>query len=111
MPFTRDERAVIEDLLNKIEKLDRRLVDISETLIAVSNYLDIVGAKPSILELSDEELKEILRDAVRDIVRGIPVVKHTHESDTQGGDAFAKKGATLIEDSNIENEEEVPETP
>ena len=109
MPFTRDERAIIENIINKIDKLSRALDITNTTLATLSDYLDVIGAKTTIGDMSTEELKAAISNAVRAIVKSMGPVKHTHESSTQGGPCFAEKGAALISDTNIENEE--PETP
>lgn len=108
MPFTRDERAIIEELLNRMNTLDRRLDTLSNQVEGLANYLDLVGSKVTIGDMSETELKDILRGVVKDIIKGAPVSLHTHENDKEGGSAFAKKGATLIDDTNVENEEQEP---
>lgn len=105
MPFTRDERAIIEDILNRLDKLGAALDVHADTISSMNTFLNRLAGKITISDLSQEEIEDLIRGAVQKLIKGQNVNLHTHESDKEGGDAFAKKGASLIEEENIENEE------
>lgn len=97
MPLTRYERGVIEDLINRVVKLQDK-ADQLEADLNIANQAIVNLGGNNLLTLSTEEQASALEEAIKNIINKLNVKKHTHLSDEEGGDAFAKKGATLIEE-------------
>lgn len=101
MALTREERGTIEDMLNRIRKLEAEVSDQQiqiDGLLAGFNALD---SESNILDWTQKQLEDFLRPIIQKFQdkvgggRGIP--RHTHENDSEGGPCFAQRGATLIE--------------
>ena len=95
MALTREERCTLEDMLNRIRKLERQ---VSDQQIAIDGLLDGFNALDSegnILDWTQQQWDAWLRPFIRKYQRqdaGVPL--HNHESDLEGGPCFAQKGAT-----------------
>ena len=109
MTFTREERAVIEDMLNRIEALKSEIVSVRTQLNMVGDLSEVGAAKKTIADLSNSELKSLLAGVIK---QSGGLIKHNHKDDKEGGPCFAELGANLVEPL-IENEEgeTQPETP
>lgn len=97
MPFTDEERALIESLVVKCLDLQQNFNNLVDKVNKNTNWTLKHEYPRTILDLSEDEIKEKIRSAVNAILRGTPVKNHTHLNDQEGGPAFAKKGATLID--------------
>lgn len=96
MPLTRYERGVIEDIINKVIKQQESIDFLIAEISRLSEAVEKLGGN-NLLNLSTEEIIDIIEDAVRAIIKKALVKKHTHLTDLEGGPAFAEKGANLIE--------------
>jgi len=105
MPLTRYERGVLEDLMNKVLDQQKAIKFLESEVNRLNDAIVNLGGN-NVLELSEEEQADALSAAIRRVLRGLNVKLHTHLSDQEGGDAFAKKGATLIEELITTEEEE-----
>ena len=103
MPLTRYERGVIEDLMNKVLKLQEALNLLEGEVSRLNTAIANLGGS-NLLGLSEEEQADALEGAIKRVIKRLNVKNHTHLSDQEGGPAFAKKGATLISQNVEENE-------
>jgi len=103
MTFTREERAVIEDMRNKLNSLKETILYLNSRIENIANISDAAMSKKGIRDMSKSELEEILGSLLKN-----GLLPHNHTSDSQGGPAFAQLGATLIEGETLENSEETP---
>lgn len=108
MSLTRREREIIENMLNRLDNFKKDILQLDENLIVLSNAVSILSGRKNVCDLSKDELVLCIREAVEEITKTTKIKKHTHKNDKQGGPAFAKLGATLIEGEDIENEEPTP---
>ena len=108
MSLTRREREIIEDMLRKLDQLEENIFQLDTNLTVLSNAVSILSGRKNVCDLSKDELVLCIREAVEEITKTTKIKKHTHKNDKQGGPAFAKLGATLIEGEDIENEEPTP---
>ena len=104
MSLTRREREIIEDMLRKLDQLEENIFQLDTNLTVLSNAVSILSGRKNVCDLSKDELVLCIREAVEEITKTTKIKKHTHKNDKQGGPAFAKLGATLIEGEDIENE-------
>ena len=104
MSLTRREREIIEDMLRKLDQLEENIFQLDTNLTVLSNAVSILSGRKNVCDLSKDELVLCIREAVEEIIKTTRIKKHTHKNDKQGGPAFAKLGATLIEGEDIENE-------
>ena len=105
MSLTRREREIIEDMLRKLDQLEENIFQLDTNLTVLSNAVSILSGRKNVCDLSKDELVLCIREAVEEIIKTTRIKKHTHKNDKQGGPAFAKLGATLIEGQDIENQE------
>lgn len=96
MPLTRYERGVIEDLLNRVIEQQAILIDFQAEITRLNTAIENISGN-NLLQLSTEEQASAIEEAVKKIIKKLNIKMHNHLSDQEGGPAFAKKGATLIE--------------
>ena len=96
MPFTDEERALIESLVTKCLALQQALNTLVAQVDINTEWIINYEPPPTIQTLSPSDIKELIRKPVGELIRGTAIKIHTHLSDQSGGPAFAKKGAALI---------------
>lgn len=96
MPLTREERCVIEEVINRVAKLDERIAILEADVATLLEFSSQLKESGNFLDFSDDEIKDFIRESVRDLIKELAVKKHTHQTDEEGGPAFAQKGANLI---------------
>jgi len=97
MPFTREERQLIEEIVNRLIKLQNRVTTLEEDMFTVQEFLETLKNITAFSDLSDAEIKLKIANAVQELINELPTKLHTHLSDQEGGPAFARKGARLID--------------
>jgi len=97
MSYTREERQLIDKLVKRVIKLSDRQAELVKAVDTIENHLDDPSTA-TIGTLSKEELIPKIKEAVEDIIKQAPIKVHSHLSNQEGGPAFARKGATLIDD-------------
>jgi len=99
MALTREERGSIEDMLNRIRKLERQVSDQQIQIDGLLDSFNNLDSEGNILDWTQQQWDEWLRPFIRKYqseTQSVP--RHNHESDAEGGPCFAQKGATLIGD-------------
>ena len=108
MSLTRREREIIEDMLRRLDGLEEDIFQLDANLTILANAVAQLASRPTVCDISEERLVECITSAVQKIVGNTKIKKHTHKTAEEGGPAFAKLGANLIDGENIENEEPTP---
>ena len=108
MSLTRREREIIEDMLKRLDELEENVFQLDTNLTVLADAVSILSGKKNVCDLSKDELVLCIREAVEEITKTTSIKKHTHKTDKQGGPAFAKLGANLIDGEDVENEEPEP---
>lgn len=96
MPLTRYERGVIEDLINRVIDQQNAIIEIQKDIVTLKTTVENLAGN-NLLSLSTDEQVAAIEEAVKKIIKKQPIKKHTHLTNQEGGDAFAKKGASLID--------------
>lgn len=107
MPLTREERAVIEELIKRSNELTTQVNDLTSELSKVIGILNKKELDGDMRDWTAEQWANLLQPIIEQIINGgsgssfggtgVKVNKHDHTSDAEGGDAFAAKGARLVE--------------
>lgn len=108
MSLTRREREIIEDMLRKLDELEENIFQLDANLTILANTVSQLASRPTVCDISTKRLVECIRGAVEDIIKTTEIKRHSHQTAKQGGPAFAKLGANLIDGENIENQEPTP---
>jgi hypothetical protein len=95
MPLTRDERQLIEYLVKESGILGDKIKALEKQQEITEQALTNIQDSDNFLTLSDKDKIDAIRNAVEGITKSIPLRKHNHTSDSEGGDAYAAKGARL----------------
>lgn len=105
MPLTREERLVLEELIKKVVSLEKRLSISEQNIRILKEFIKLSEAEGNILNFTDAELIEFLGSAMKKLIgSGVIVSLHNHKDNLSGGDCFAKLGANLISEEDIEEE-------
>jgi len=98
MALTREERAKIQEMSKRIRNLESQVEDLQLLTNSMQDMLNALDAETNMSDWTQEQWAAFLRPFIGQFVNtGAAIPKHTHENDEQGGPAFAKLGATLVE--------------
>lgn len=102
MALTRQERLTIEETIKRIRKLEQQVASINSKISELENILNKMDLGTNMNDWTAEQWRSFLIPFIRAEVAKMPIKKHNHTNDSQGGDAFAELGARLVEEIDEE---------
>jgi len=105
MPFTREEKILIDKMVNEIKK-SRDLILELEDRLQIQEGIDHTHTRDFSRDFSEKEIRNTIAESVRRLIRSTNVPLHNHLDNQNGGSAFARRGASLVENIPVIAEEE-----
>lgn len=96
MSFTRSERVAFEEVVKRIRKLEDALAALDGRIVVLEDSINRLNSAGGLENFSTSEWKKLLSPIVAELIKGLPINKHNHKNNQQGGSCFAKLGASLI---------------
>ena len=97
MALTREERNSIEKLIKRVRDLETTVTNQGKTIDSLLLMVDNISSATNMADWTSAQWEEFLRPYILKYAsQSGNISLHDHTSDSQGGDCFAKKGASLI---------------
>ena len=97
MAFTREERLAIEKLIKKVRRLEGKVQGLELQVASLQSIVDAIDGESNILDWEGSQVEAFLKPYIlKYMKKGVSLPNHDHTNDSQGGDCFAKLGASLI---------------
>lgn len=107
MPLTREYVKVLQEIVRRLRKLERTTSNIELDIRELKDITSALDNEENILDWSSNQWKNFLTPFILEHIRtgggSTNISKHDHTTDTSGGDAFARKGAALVEEEPNQN--------
>ena len=100
MPYSREERDLMNKIVNNIKQLSEDVQSLNDRLLEIQGFIDSSKFHPDFRTLSKKEIEDTIQAAVQSIIKRTNVPLHTHLDNINGGPAFASKGARLVDNTN-----------
>jgi hypothetical protein len=100
MALTREERQAIEVLIKKVRSLEDKVNTLEILNDALQKIVDSIDSESNILDWSSEQVDNWIKPYILKYLSsggGGGIQRHNHTNAQQGGDCFAKLGASLID--------------